>query len=399
VPRGGFPGPTDLGTETGVLGTPTIDRGSNTAWMVAASTASFKGHRQIVYYLHAIDLRTGHKIKSVRIGGSVTGQNADSQHGRNFFKGVDQLQRPGLLYQNGLVHIGFGSHTDRQPYHGWFFSYNARSLQKTAQINITPHSEGGAIWQAGAGLVGDGGNTVYFATGNGFNSNPTRADEHPESVVKVVAGAQGSSVADWFTPADWRRLEKYDLDLGVARPLLVPGTQQLLQGGKLGLIYNLNRNNLGHIQANDAQATDKVQVSSHELRGGLALWQGPHGTKVFVSPMHDSLQAFAFSGGHLGHGAQYRSTNGAEEGFLTVSSQGAHAGTGIVWSSVQQNGGALLAFDASNLKLLYSSEQNPGRDHSGAFVKFLPPTVAGGRILLGTTANRVDIYGLLPGHG
>jgi hypothetical protein len=44
--------------------------------------------------------------------------------------------------------------------------------------------------------------------------------------------------------------------------------------------------------------------------------------------------------------------------------------------------GMLVAYDATNLHELYNSEKNAARDDSGAFTKFVPPTVTGGQVFV-----------------
>ncbi|MDB6107557.1 MAG: pyrrolo-quinoline quinone, partial [Gammaproteobacteria bacterium] len=71
----------------------------------------------------------------------------------------------------------------------------------------------------------------------------------------------------------------------------------------------------------------------------------------------------------------------------------------IVWAHENQNSGAtavLHAYDAANLAHeLYNSTQATGsRDQFGAGNKFITPTVAGGKVFVGT-ANSVGVFGLL----
>lgn len=57
---------------------------------------------------------------------------------------------------------------------------------------------------------------------------------------------------------------------------------------------------------------------------------------------------------------------------------------------------ALDASDVSNNTQLYDNLQAPNnRDQAGAYVKFVIPTVANGKVYVGT-ATEVDVYGLLP---
>ena len=75
----------------------------------------------------------------------------------------------------------------------------------------------------------------------------------------------------------------------------------------------------------------------------------------------------------------------------------------IVWTL--KNGGyasgsptVLYAFD-TNLNELYDSTQaSNNRDQAGGAVKFTVPTIANGRVYVGTETE-LDVYGPLPGGG
>ena len=89
---------------------------------------------------------------------------------------------------------------------------------------------------------------------------------------------------------------------------------------------------------------------------------------------------------------------------LSVSSNGTTAGSAIVWAIDQYpvwftrartGTGVLYAYDATNIpSMLYSSAQNATRDAAGTAVKFAVPTVANGKVYVGTSTE-VDVYGLL----
>jgi hypothetical protein len=69
----------------------------------------------------------------------------------------------------------------------------------------------------------------------------------------------------------------------------------------------------------------------------------------------------------------------------------------IIWAHENANPGVLHAFDAGNLaRELYNSNQAANnRDHFGAGNKYITPTVADGKVFVGTTSG-VAVFGLLP---
>ena len=94
--------------------------------------------------------------------------------------------------------------------------------------------------------------------------------------------------------------------------------------------------------------------------------------------------------------------SGQPGGILALSANGTNAGTGIVWASFPISGdanhnvlpGILHAYDAQNIsRELWNSEQNTARDSVGNFAKFVPPTVANGKVYLATFSGRVNVYG------
>src|SRR5580700_2368359 len=191
---------TDILNEIGVLSTPVIDRTGNTIYVVDETLAG----GNMVFFLHALDLTTGNEKLNgpVQIQATVAGSGwagtGDAVDGQLSLLPADHIQRPGLLMANGSIYIGFGSHGDYIPWHGWIVAYNATDLQQqTAVFNTTASSAGAAVWQGGRGLAADPDGSIYCATGNG---NYDGVVSWGESVLRLTPAL---SIADWFTPAEF----------------------------------------------------------------------------------------------------------------------------------------------------------------------------------------------------
>ncbi|HTT21166.1 MAG TPA: hypothetical protein VMG82_19705 [Candidatus Sulfotelmatobacter sp.] len=114
----------------------------------------------------------------------------------------------------------------------------------------------------------------------------------------------------------------------------------------------------------------------------------------------DVLRAFSWSNGQLSAQPVMTGQNvlAAHGATVSISSNGSDAG--IVWEIDNTNhdsgGPAILrAYDATIVSNeLYDSTQAGSRDTAGQALKFTVPTIAGGRVFVGTS-NELDIYGLL----
>src|SRR5262249_8882780 len=148
---------------------------------------------------------------------------------------------PGLLLLNGVVYLGFGSHGDIQPAHGWVMAYDASNLQQLNVLNITPNGALGSIWQAGRGIAAGSDGNLYLATANGDYDG---AANFGQSFLKLSSKL---AILDWFTPVNWPALNNDDDDIGSEGPVLVPGTNFLLGGGKAGTVYLVDRTQMGHL--------------------------------------------------------------------------------------------------------------------------------------------------------
>lgn len=111
------------------------------------------------------------------------------------------------------------------------------------------------------------------------------------------------------------------------------------------------------------------------------------------------MQAFQYSNGTLSRVASAGIRFGDHGATPSVSANG--NSDGIVWElqvdAWSTKGPAVLhASSAENIanELYNSSQAANGRDIAGPAVKFTIPTIANGRVYVGT-GNQLDVYGLL----
>lgn len=394
----GFYGPL-----VGISGTPVIDAVTRTLYVVAKTKEIAGGITNFVYRLHALDAATG----SEKFGGPVVINGSVSGDGDGFvpydtvdFLPLKHMNRPALLLANGILTVTFTSHQDFPPYHGWVFTFNAYNLQPLGVFNTTPNGSAGGIWQASSGPAADANGNIYFETGNG--TFDAYNDNYGDSVVKLSTDG-GLTLADYFTPYNQLTLNLEDLDIGSAGLMLLPDSvgsaahpHLLVAGSKTGVFWLLDRDNLGEYNA--SADTQIVQEISRETRG---MWVTPayFNGAIYYCAAGDNVKAFAITNGVINTTPVSTSTTtiGYPGSSLCISADG--VSNAIVWgleTSANQNGPAVLhAFNATNLAVeLYNSSQNLARDNPGLAVKYTMPTIANGKVYVGT-ANYLSIFGNL----
>ena len=403
----------DIVPEVSITSTPVIDAVSGTLYVVAETIQS---GAPAYYYLHALDITTGaDKVTPARIqasvGSGVTPLTIDA--------GTSQ-QRPGLVLSNGVVYIGFGSSGDNFPWVGWLLGYNATTLTRVAVFCTSADgSQGAGVWLNGEAPPVDANGNIFISTGNGtFNGSTDWAD----SIIKLST-AGGLSVSDFFSPFNQVALGNADLDMASAGITLLPdsaGTSahpHLLVGSdKDGEVYVLDRDHMGGYQSsyntpnsqivqwipgavgvapiNPANATLPYVENSYTTP---AFWQN----RVYFCGVNDSCKLFTLNNGLLSTSPASQSPTtfafgGAEP---VVSAASSSATSGVMWAverDTTHNVTTLHAYDATNLATeLYNSNQAAGqRDQGGVPVKFVVPTVTGGKVFIGA-GNELDVYGML----
>ena len=430
----------------GVTSTPVIDTSSNTIYVVSAQKSSSNGAS---YRLSALDITTGAQKFGgpVTITASVPGTNSTASGGQVSLP-AGCVQRAALLLANGTLYIGVGS-----CHSGWLLSYNAQTLVQSGVFNASPNIDGegtyggaGGVWMGSGGPIADGAGNIYISTGNG--PYDTTQGSYGDSILKFSSSLQ---LLDHFTPQDYAYMNCQDSDLAAGGLLMIPGSGQVIGGGKMGKLYLINTANLGGEQTNDAGAVDTLYVeqgidgsqpypsscsdasgthnvsgiNSYEIFGTSAYFNGS--IYLGVTPTSTTnapgvVRRFTYTAGSTSaagtlaaeettplNTAQQQpentrgttpfiSSNGSNDGILWTIDQGQP-----LQSPQATTNATLYAYDATNLSTeLYGSNVNSG-DQPGIGIKFTSPIVANGKVYISTghdpvsasqPQGEIDVYGL-----
>lgn len=399
VPIADVTGQNDLNIvgNVGILSTPVIDPATQTIYLVSRS----KEKPGYVQRIHALDARSGHdRAPAAIIRARIASQSNDALDGYLSFNAKTNNQRAALTLTNGQVLIAWASHEDILPYHGWIMAYDSTTLQQTAVFCVTPAGTAGGIWQSGRAATVDRDGNIYYETGNGDWNGSTNFGE---TLLKLRLSGHQFVVADYYTPSDYAELNERDADFGSTGPFLIPGTTKIVCGDKRGVLTLLDTRELGKLQPGPHEPLQKLSVKGGRVLNGPAWWNNT----LYLWGEADVLKAFHYNGvtfdvAPIANGGT--ASHGSPGGALTVSANGTKPDSAIVWGMLGLNKsadhgnvpGVLHAFNAETLKPLWNSEQNPERDRLGTLVKFVPPTVANGKIYAVSYDGLVHVYGLLP---
>jgi hypothetical protein len=457
----------------GVTATPVIDMATNTIYATTFGKpnagSSNQERNNMLWILDANSLAD--KKPPVLIEG-----NADNGGGgiTNGFAVPYQKMRAGLglLTDAGgnkaiVVSFSINGENPRGPGHGFVVAYDVRGLDRApgftptpAIWNVTPGGGAGGIWMSGSGPAIEG-NDIFLATGNGMDPG-TMPGNFSESFVKLRYTAGVANVNNgkpkldvndfWGAFSDFNRGDT-DQDLGAAGVVLVPERGNLIGGGKDGILYNLNKDNLGKntwdpqynlpfvatylpnnpngnaglptttppdlnwpiIKLDRNTQAQTPDGKSHHIHGTPVYMEIATQGIVYVWGENERPKAYNYDfatkriTGFRGEGTEIASGNegGMPGGRLVVSSNGTTPNTGVLWGVYPTQGdansrivhGALVAYDATTLingtqmKQLFHSDTN-GANNMGDFAKYSTPVVANGKVYVGTFSNKVIQYGL-----
>lgn len=365
-------------------------------------------------------------------------------HGRIYMGFGSHQDAPCPMYHGMLVAFDFDATSLKLSQYGKPFLVT--KLGETDPFpNLDPRTLGkGGIWQAGNGPAADDSGNIYVMTGNGgFEKNV----QFSSSILKF---SPNLDKVEWFAPANVGALnaDSLDIDLGSSGPVVLPGTDtdELMGGGKQGVMYLVKPSALGGQQLHGwpHDRTDPpiqyfwaahrwgpefiyhifpislfaFATGYHHIHGAPAFWGDVRDGKLqrgvmYVWPERDHVKAFAWSRDTAPNGKfdpKPKKTGpkaglGMPGGFLSISAD--NLSNGILWAALPLHDdawvdivrGALRAFeitpDGKTLTPIWTSFCAEPNDNFN-FAKYVPPTVANGKVYLATFSNLVNVYGLRP---
>jgi hypothetical protein len=287
-------------------------------------------------------------------------------------------------------------------------AYNETTLAQTSVISFAPNGYEAAPWNSGAGPAADTAGNIYISLGNGlFDTALTTAgfpskEDYGNSLVRLALQSGKLNVLDYWTMYNSDTESNSDTDLGSGGLMLLPnftdakGTGRYLSvaAGKDGNLYVADRTHMGHYDAtNDGTI---YQQLTGALPGGV--WGSPayFNSHVYYGSVNSNLRSFSIVDAELvSSPVQITATTFPYPGTTpSISAWG--TSNAILWAAANTSPAVLHAYDANNLNTeFYNSNQAAsGRDHFGTGNKFIVPTIANGKVYVGTT-NSVAIFGFV----
>jgi outer membrane protein assembly factor BamB len=375
------------------------------------------------FWLVALDYRSGKEVVRTLVSASNYRANGTIVS----FEAPYQRQHPALLLDHGILYVAFGSIAGSEgflDYHGWVMAYRAFDLSFQSSFCTSPNyapprkpykfnnpDDASGIWQGGGGLTADRDGNVFFLVGNG--TADLANNKYGDSIVKLTP--TGSSLIPFgFIPSDAAAMEANDADLGAGGSLTIPNTDLIIGGGKSGFMYLLDRNSMRLRQQITASTNqyaparrDDTWNQGPHLHGSPTFWRGPDPTfgNLYVWGEKDVLRLYRFNTitGAIEEPAKRQGTVTALQttmpgGIISVSSDGNRAGSGIVWATLPASAtpvpfpGRLYAFNAETLQPLWD-------DGFSSLGRWLVPTIADGKVFVGTSSGELICYELGPDRG
>ncbi|MGI8841075.1 MAG: hypothetical protein ACR2F8_09915 [Caulobacteraceae bacterium] len=379
---------TIISPEHGITATPVIDPGQGVLYVAAQSVESGVYTQK----LHALDVRTGAEL----VGGPVTVAATAPGNARKKFDPQQAFQRSGLLLVDGVVYIPFASNDSAS---GWLIGYDASTLKQRGVFCVTPTGNLGGIWGGGAAPAVDANGSIFLATGNGTFDAAAGGQNFSMSVVRLEEPKGGLAARDFFAPSDEAALSRRDLDLASGGVMALPDQpgahpHEAIVAFKTGTLFLLDRDRLGGKGADGA--VQHFTANPQGVYSTPAFWRG----NVYLAGVGGRLTQWRLDKGMFPPSPTHESANLFSYPGATPSVSSNGSSNAIVWvigTKSRVEGGApasLRAYDARDVSTqLYASGPAGSPDAAGPAVKFSVPTVADGKVFVGTQTE-LDIYSL-----
>jgi hypothetical protein len=252
-------------------------------------------------------------------------------------------------------------------------------------------------------MAADTAGNIFVLDGNGTFDATLNASGFPNqgdygNAFLRLSTTGGLAVSDYFEMHNGIQENVNDIDLGSGGTLLVDGKNAngviiplAVGAGKDGNMYIVNRKNLGKYNPTG----DKIyQQLNGALPGGIYSMPAMFSGRLYYGPVGSPILAFQFKNARLIPTPVARSANSFGYPGTTPSISTNAGQNTIVWA-VEATPPVLHAYNAANLQELYNSTQAPNnRDHYAPGNRFVPPTIAHGKVYVGF-AGGVAVFGLL----
>jgi hypothetical protein len=370
----------------GITGTPAVDPASRTLFV----DAMIRGPNGPRHSIFGLSLEDG----STRRGWPVDVDASVRFNGLPFHSRF-QNQRSGLLIAKGNLYVPYGGHFgDCGEYRGWVVGVPLEN--PSAPFAWVTRGVGGGIWAPSA-IVWDGA-WLYVTTGNTKNAREWGGGEAVVRLSPNLSFAETEN--DYFTPADWRGLDRDDDDLGGSGPVLLSlrsgaPSDLAIALGKDGKAYLLDRDHLGgeaHALREEMVSTDAIITAPATYRSGAGDYVTFVGNGVGCShrTKDGTVTARVTAGSPPGLSIAWCAEPGGKGSPIVTSTPG---GTDtIVWRVSAETDNKLYGYDGETGNVIFDGG---GRDERMRSVRrFQAPIVANGRLFV---AGDDELYAFAPG--
>ncbi|WP_189644748.1 ThuA domain-containing protein [Luteimonas gilva] len=399
------PAPLD-GVPTGILSTPIVDIAQGRLYVAHCDP-------QKRWQAYALDIASGDVLPGwpVRLDEetfNAVNANAGPQRVPPKRRFDFRVQRGALnLSPDGSqLYVVFGE-TET----GWIAAVDTRRARVSSAFAAVamPHRGSGGIWGAGGPAV-DAQGSVYVVTGSGFDGYQDSLHDWTQSVLKLSQpGPKSFVLQGTYTPFNYCRTAKMDIDLGAGGALLLPDAKAdaaprlMAVGGKQGNVYLLDRDKLpGRLDRRPPCGDDASQDGSL-LAPQPQPQFGTRGPLNVFGPYSDQDAALDLARARSVPAA-FRDAAGEDFLFVTGNAKRAQGSSVSVPPSlariavVRKNGGApYLRVDKIQKTLILGNPGSPVVTSDGprnAIVWILDENASRSALLSGADAPRPVLYAL-----